>query len=536
VLKPRRPRPTFNQAKQSGATNIQSESSKTPVQRSPDQSGSEQLDRTQKNVLSESGAKEPEPEGMAETPQLEVMNQVQNAPELETPGELIQEKAEHTLSAASETSDMDTMEVPVERPTVQRLPESSTSEAPVSAFSEPITKFDETDVSEPAVPNVETMTSRPEQVFEEPQGADEFTSSEPITVVSRRIDPEQSETPDQPAQLSPEPGDEPTMIIERRPSIVKKGEESGTSESGLQSGTDSIGVAPQTQIGDTHPGFEQPFEEITSPQVTQPVQRIPEPSTGAKPNEPEVISGDEPGSGDVIYQGHRPPPLQEVWPVKLVPQQQEARQRESVPKAALQSVSSAPVLGGLQRKLASIPTARPSESSVAIMRPRLQRQIQRTAESQTQTQQPVTTKAAETGRPVAENQAEPPATVQTEIGELPADLWSLIRQKPPTSPANQPVTVQAKKDNSSAVVNDVVQKKVEPVPYFSQPPVIQRVEEQPPAAAPQTGAAEEGVGEGEEKGETEIDIDSLAQQVFSQIKRRLSVEWERGRGRHGREW
>ena len=38
-------------------------------------------------------------------------------------------------------------------------------------------------------------------------------------------------------------------------------------------------------------------------------------------------------------------------------------------------------------------------------------------------------------------------------------------------------------------------------------------------------------GETETSQEPEIDVDQLARDVFPEIKRRLKVEWERGRGR-----
>jgi hypothetical protein len=63
-------------------------------------------------------------------------------------------------------------------------------------------------------------------------------------------------------------------------------------------------------------------------------------------------------------------------------------------------------------------------------------------------------------------------------------------------------------------------------------PFIQRQPEAAPApdvVAPGSLAAGE-VAEGEESA-GEIDIDELARRVFSDIKQRLVVEWERVRGR-----
>jgi hypothetical protein len=64
--------------------------------------------------------------------------------------------------------------------------------------------------------------------------------------------------------------------------------------------------------------------------------------------------------------------------------------------------------------------------------------------------------------------------------------------------------------------------------------VLQRAETAPapeiPTAAP-TEAGDEG-----KKPEAEVDIDKLAREVYSELKHRLSIEWERLRGRYDQNW
>jgi hypothetical protein len=157
-----------------------------------------------------------------------------------------------------------------------------------------------------------------------------------------------------------------------------------------------------------------------------------------------------------------------------------------------------------------------------------------------------------------------PELVQTEIGPLPADLWHLLGQSPPRLHP-EPVEGQSPHgvepepapsrpappttDGEAAVKRAVAAAEARPVPPASptseqlatqggSPSVIQR---RPDEAGVDTGSAagaEAGGAEtetaappGERDAAEEPDVDELARRVYAEIKRRLSVEWERVRRR-----
>jgi hypothetical protein len=124
----------------------------------------------------------------------------------------------------------------------------------------------------------------------------------------------------------------------------------------------------------------------------------------------------------------------------------------------------------------------------------------------------------------------PSDTVATEIGDLPGDLWRLIGAKPPAaSPGQRPPAVPEVTESEPERTTAVTQAKIAP------PTIIQRVEsEQTPAAelSPTTAAPPSPESEQDEAGQNEeIDINELARQVYGEIKDRMTIEWERTRGR-----
>ena len=130
------------------------------------------------------------------------------------------------------------------------------------------------------------------------------------------------------------------------------------------------------------------------------------------------------------------------------------------------------------------------------------------------------TKAAAPATKAAE-----PYMVPTEIGDLPSDLWTLLGEQPPP-----PVTKETPAQASAA--DGEVQRKANGQPArmlteVFQAPEIQRVEEAPALQATAAEQAEEAVGEES----IEIDLDLLARDVYTEIRRRLQIDWERGRFR-----
>ena len=132
--------------------------------------------------------------------------------------------------------------------------------------------------------------------------------------------------------------------------------------------------------------------------------------------------------------------------------------------------------------------------------------------------------------------------VDTEIGPLPSDLWRLIGQSPPetvttAAPEPESETVTSGKsdqagrhssfDKPPAGEKDAFAKS----PMPPSPPIIQRQPaEQVPPATQETGTTTTGTSR-EETSELkeEININELARKVYTEVKRRLALEWERSR-------
>jgi hypothetical protein len=154
-----------------------------------------------------------------------------------------------------------------------------------------------------------------------------------------------------------------------------------------------------------------------------------------------------------------------------------------------------------------------------------------------------------------------PTTVDTGIGPLPADLWTLIgepvpkRASAPEMVAGQTRTALQTQAHRGPSARQEVGARQPAVP--AQPdrraspaaprvagagvsPTIQRVaalptQQQRPtgAARPTTEAAtaQSETGEAEAESESGIDIEALARKVYSEVRRRLRSEWERSRNR-----
>ncbi|MCA9934696.1 MAG: hypothetical protein KC415_12265, partial [Anaerolineales bacterium] len=152
--------------------------------------------------------------------------------------------------------------------------------------------------------------------------------------------------------------------------------------------------------------------------------------------------------------------------------------------------------------------------------------------------------ALDTSTPTAT--APQPTVVQTAVGPLPADLWSLLGQTPPASQmdtASQPVmrtfadnkTIDPQTSTTETTwLSPMPTRPETAVTSPVQQPVIQRVEDvlDPGTGDPETSEATDTLDTFEKKtAKSEINVDELAKQVYQQLKRRLSVEWERGRGK-----
>ncbi|MCA9922398.1 MAG: hypothetical protein KC421_08495 [Anaerolineales bacterium] len=114
--------------------------------------------------------------------------------------------------------------------------------------------------------------------------------------------------------------------------------------------------------------------------------------------------------------------------------------------------------------------------------------------------------------------SQPNNLVNTEIGALPDDLWYLIGETPPQDKDQQPVAVPAMPSQLAHADPQVIQRE----PDLETTAANAGPSESAVAAEPATPKTEEEI--------KELDLDNIITQVYTQIKQRLSIEWERRRG------
>lgn len=297
----------------------------------------------------------------------------------------------------------------------------------------------------------------------------------------------------------------------------------------------------------------------------------------------------------------QPFPLESAWPVEQIPPLSTQPAAQTQP-AVHQPGASAPVTQPpalaepIRRALQSVTPGRASDSSVELITPRQPRPAaSKPAESQrgqpaaneSKTQAAPETAEAKTSTPSAAPLSPPaqPGLVQTEIGPLPADLWTLIgqpipaQQKPAqtrTAEARPPQTRPIQATDEAPAASTVPSAPTSPAPraeslpafsnspsgiptgHASEPPagqshaatpapitvqrsvVVEDVSVEP--AAEQTGPAAEsaaadqpapaGASASQPANQTPaptnaLDLDELARQVYAELRNRLQMDWER---------
>lgn len=284
----------------------------------------------------------------------------------------------------------------------------------------------------------------------------------------------------------------------------------------------------------TGQGREEAPARPTAPEPVE-VQRAPDrdeshdsAATGAPPaqDRPRTPAGQAPAQGKSQEEAR---PLQAVWPV----QRKESGampEREPTPDPTSEK---APAPGGAQESLpdedvASLEKVRsaletmssgPTASGVELLLPRRPRPaMQRKAAPQDDARKEAPERKSE-------------AVVPTDIGPLPADLWQLLDEErspapPSDEPAQENTTPLARQSQEPAPV----QREPEATPPSPLPPLAQGAITQATQAADNEMEVQGG-DETDHDESSEIDIDALARQVLTRLRRRLAVEWERGRGR-----
>lgn len=137
-----------------------------------------------------------------------------------------------------------------------------------------------------------------------------------------------------------------------------------------------------------------------------------------------------------------PPSLEMVWPVQRATdpttgaeplQSTSTTNRMSEPQATGEHVSQ--LEASVQRRLATIKTGQPTDSTVELIAPRRPRPV-RSPQVQPSTE-PLIQRAVEPQLTPTQPEQVPmdPASVATEVGTLPTDLWHLIGETPPITSA-----------------------------------------------------------------------------------------------------
>ncbi len=125
------------------------------------------------------------------------------------------------------------------------------------------------------------------------------------------------------------------------------------------------------------------------------------------------------------------------------------------------------------------------------------------------------------------------------MASLPADLWQLIGENPPARESSPPAAIHSpaqsrpKQIHSSAsqlmrTPNSSFTAQADSPSHQSQ--AIQRQAEPTAAPAQAVAGREPASREDQEKpADQEVDIQELAKKVYSEIKQKLALEWERRR-------
>ena len=293
-------------------------------------------------------------------------------------------------------------------------------------------------------------------------------------------------------------------------------------------------------VGANQPGVQRQAEAVThSPASRQPETSLPIQSPPAERLALEDVWPVQRKETNVVKAGDLP-----IDPVEVA-----EPMRHEKPEAAQ-----------IHQVMRQVAAAKTSDSSVELILPRRQRPTVPTPAVQRQPSLPArqTPTSPTEGSGGSRSDSPPQAYVPTEIGPLPGDLWEILGapMPTPTAPAGQtgspavmraaaaaessvslaePPTsypVQAPNAGTNGYTNGhtpVVQREVTSDTGPSQPSSVATVQSGMPT---RTASAQEGGGQGAEAGEQgEVNVEELARQVYSEVKRRIAVDWERGRGR-----
>ncbi len=236
---------------------------------------------------------------------------------------------------------------------------------------------------------------------------------------------------------------------------------------------------------------------------------------------------DEVGFDDLMTpapENFQPQPLETAWKVeRRTPPNTSNRQGSDLP------VQPPPVALEIQKILQETIPGQPTDSPVEALPPRLPRP----AMPVHQAPSPTIQRTPE--EPETETSSKPTEMIQTPVGPLPSDLWKLLGQKPP-EPVQAQVKPSSTPEPTTASMSTSASSSTNPriTPVIAPSNTIQRELD---AAADQSSPASrldsssERQSEGQPARSGEPDMEELTHKVYAEVKRRLSVEWERLRHR-----
>jgi hypothetical protein len=435
-------------------------------------------------------------------------------------------------------------------------------------FSEPeVERVAEATLAEPAV--VEPSSEIPKEPAVEAQVMTEFESESSLS------EPEAS-APMERSELLPKTSGDQFWIQEEPPS-----DETEAAEIQLEPETSRSKPAATEQDSEakvegreeTKPPAEEAAGQLELPPDPGKVEGVDKPQTSPSMDSEEVETGQQ------------ALPLEQVWPV----QQVELAPREPVSEPAIQdSIADQRDESGelptlivqreiseelsneteLRSALSKVSPGKPTDSSVELVAPRRPRPsvipvqtrpedpgssepTSQTIQRHPEDSEPIETRPklglADGGEVRRITQPEPrplkPATVKTEIGDLPGDLWQYLGEEPPSSIETQSTVEGSHVATEVATIqrSDLVASAPAQVLEYSPPtktigldavlPWIQRTDSGEQTESGGGESETEVTGEDEEDEAEDVDIEKLARDILPLIKRKLAIEWERNRGR-----
>lgn len=446
------------------------------------------------------------------------------------------------------------------RATITEIP--TPSKAPVQMQQE---------VGETEVPleEMEAGQEEPRALIE----PDEVAESEEVLFEPQPEDPLSEKPVDEGAvlpkmprvQAQPPPG---VATIQRAMVHDKKPEAEHEARTDPQTSDETLVSAPQEQSAATDIMEEVETDEIEEPgtliysdttQVAPKRNESHEPVVGVEPrvDQPErPLKRERPATREPLRQ--QAAPLQSVWPVQRYEAPSPAESPTIVSEPEFAPVFEETVDDQeIQRVLQDVAVGQPTDSSVELITPHRPRPVAPAKPETSKTEiktKPVSrarrdtfsepsvpvTEASESGTATIVQRSAAPEEVETEIGTLPGDLWQLINQEVPKqieqpSPATTISTEEKKLGKKPKAISMPMEPVSRPAalqaggPAISESAVIQREIIQESTAEDEVASEDTSENGGSEA--EEVDTDELARKVYTQIRRRLAVEWERFRQR-----